>query len=128
MARLRRRPRRHEILRAHRHQSEQRWAVEARLGVGHRCSAQARAAYASGQVPNGTGFVHRGVATWADGRDRRIFMNSRWNLIALDAATGKLVRAFGDTGVVDLTARLARDGKPVNKLHYTQTSPPAVWR
>ena len=55
-------------------------------------------------------------------------MNSRWNLIALDAATGRPIRGFGDTGVVDLTRELARNGKPVNKLHYTQTSPPVVWR
>jgi quinoprotein glucose dehydrogenase len=84
-------------------------------------------AYVAGQVPNGTGFVHRGVATWTDGRQRRVFMNSRWNLIALDAATGKPIPTFGDSGVVDLTARLERDGKGVNKLHYTQTSPPVVW-
>jgi quinoprotein glucose dehydrogenase len=85
-------------------------------------------AYVAGQPPNGTGFVHRGVATWSDGKQRRIFMNSRWRLIALDAATGKPIRDFGDTGVVDLTRDLARNGKPVNKLHYTQTSPPVVWR
>ena len=81
-------------------------------------------AYAFGQPSNGTGFVHRGVATWTDGRERRVFMNSRWRLIALDARTGKLIRSFGDTGVVDLTAQLRR---PVNKLHYTNTSPPVVW-
>ncbi|HEY4133043.1 MAG TPA: PQQ-binding-like beta-propeller repeat protein [Gemmatimonadaceae bacterium] len=84
-------------------------------------------AYEAGQPPNGTGFVHRGVATWTDGKQRRVFMNSRWNLIALDAATGKPIRDFGDTGVVDLTRQLARNGKPVNKLHYTETSPPVVW-
>ena len=84
--------------------------------------------YLTGQPPNGTGFVHRGVATWTDGRQRRIFMNSRWNLIALDAATGKPIHGFGDTGVVDLTKELGRNGKAVNKLHYTQTSPPVVWR
>ena len=78
----------------------------------------------AGQPPNGTGLVHRGVATWANGRERRIYINSRWKLIALDAATGKPVPEFGDSGVVDLTARL---GRPVNKLHYTQTSPPVVW-
>lgn len=82
-------------------------------------------AYDFGQPPNGTGFVHRGVALWSDGRNRRVFMNSRWRLIALDAATGALVRSFGDTGVVDLVAALSR---PTNKLHYTQTSPPVVWR
>jgi quinoprotein glucose dehydrogenase len=85
-------------------------------------------AYLAGQPPNGTGFVHRGVATWTDGRQRRVFMNSRWNLIALDAATGKPMRDFGDTGVVDLTRELGRNGKAVNKHHYTQTSPPVVWR
>ena len=46
----------------------------------------------TGQPPNGTGFVHRGVATWTDGRQRRVFINSRWNLIALDASTGKPIR------------------------------------
>ena len=51
-------------------------------------------AYEAGQPPNGTGFVHRGVATWTDGKQRRIFMNSRWNLIALDAATGRPIRTL----------------------------------
>jgi quinoprotein glucose dehydrogenase len=82
-------------------------------------------AYDAGQPPNGTGFVHRGVAMWTNGRERRILMNSRWRLIALDASTGKLVRSFGDTGVVDLLADISR---PVNKTHYTQTSPPVVWQ
>lgn len=82
-------------------------------------------AYDAGQVPNGTGFVHRGVATWTNGRERRVFMNSRWRLIALNAATGKPIRDFGDTGVVDLTAQL---GRTLDKRHYTQTSPPVVWR
>ncbi len=81
-------------------------------------------AYAFGQPSNGTGFVHRGVATWTNGHERRVFINSRWRLIALDAQTGKPIRDFGDTGVVDLTAQLRR---PVNKLHYTNTSPPVVW-
>jgi quinoprotein glucose dehydrogenase len=84
--------------------------------------------YLAGQPSNGTGFVHRGVATWTDGNQRRIFINSRWNLVAIDASTGQLIRSFGDTGVVDLTARLDRNGKKVNKLHYTETSPPVVWR
>ncbi len=34
-------------------------------------------AYEDGQVPNGTGFVHRGVALWRDPSSgkRRVFMN-----------------------------------------------------
>ena len=77
-----------------------------------------------GQPPNGTGFVHRGVATWSDGRERRIFLNSRWRLIALDARSGQPIRSFGKSGEVDLTAELSW---PVNRLHYTNTSPPIVF-
>jgi quinoprotein glucose dehydrogenase len=81
-------------------------------------------AYRAGQPSNGTGFVHRGVSTWSDGRERRIFMNARWRLIALDARTGKPIPSFGTNGEIDLTADLTR---PVNKLHYTNTSPTLVW-
>ena len=76
-----------------------------------------------GQPSNGTGFVHRGVATWTDGHARRVFINARWKLVALDAATGKPIPSFGDGGEVDLVKQLRR---PVNKLHYTNTSPPVV--
>src|SRR6185436_3541919 len=56
-------------------------------------------AYEDGQPPNGTGFVHRGVAAWRDGGKLRIFMNSRARLFCIDAATGALVESFGDHGV-----------------------------
>jgi quinoprotein glucose dehydrogenase len=78
-----------------------------------------------GQTPNGTGFVHRGVVTWADASSRRVFLNTRWRLIALDAATGRPILTFGTNGEIDLTAGLL---KPVNRLHYTNTSPPVVYR
>ncbi|HEX6316695.1 MAG TPA: PQQ-binding-like beta-propeller repeat protein, partial [Gemmatimonadaceae bacterium] len=77
-----------------------------------------------GQPSNGTGFVHRGVALWTDGRQRRVFINSRWRLIALDAATGQRVASFGTNGEIDVTAGLEWS---VNPLHYTNTSPPVVW-
>lgn len=77
-----------------------------------------------GQPSNGTGFVHRGVATWTNGRERRVFINSRWRLIALDATTGKVIPTFGTAGMVDLTSALSRT---VRKEHYTNTSPPVVW-
>jgi quinoprotein glucose dehydrogenase len=77
-----------------------------------------------GQPSNGTGLVHRGVASWTDGRERRIFINSRWRLIALDASTGKPIPSFGSNGEVDLTAGLSR---AIRKEHYTNTSPPLVW-
>ena len=38
--------------------------------------------YKDGQPPNGTGFVHRGVAAWRDeAGPLRIFINSRYRLI-----------------------------------------------
>jgi quinoprotein glucose dehydrogenase len=80
-------------------------------------------AWRAGQPSNGTGFVHRGVATWSDGNERRIFMNSRWRLIALDARTGTPIESFGENGEVDLADDLIWD---INRLHYTNTSPPLV--
>ena len=84
-------------------------------------------AYEDGQPPNGTGFVHRGVAAWRDSTNGklRIFINSRYRLLCLDAATGQLVATFGDGGAIDLTRGLAWD---INKKHYTNTSPPIVYK
>ncbi len=85
-------------------------------------------AYVDGQVPNGTGFVHRGVAAWRDkqnGNKLRLIMNSRYRLIQLDAATGKPVQSFGDNGVVDLTKGLLWE---INPKHYTNTSPAVVYK
>jgi quinoprotein glucose dehydrogenase len=85
-------------------------------------------AYEDGQPPNGTGFVHRGVAAWRDsgaGGKLRIFMNSRYHLLSLDAATGRPVPSFGDGGSVDLSRGLVWE---INKKHYTNTSPPIVYK
>ncbi len=82
-------------------------------------------AYADGQPPNGTGFVHRGVAAWRDGGKLRIFMNSRARLFCLDAKTGQLVDTFGNHGVVDLSLGLRW---PVDPKRYTNTSPPVVYK
>ena len=82
--------------------------------------------YEDGQPPNGTGFVHRGVAAWRDERGGlRIFINSRYRLFSIDAKTGKPVPDFGANGVVDLTRGLSR---AVNAKHYTNTSPPVVYK
>ena len=77
-----------------------------------------------GQPPNGTGFVHRGVAVWNGPAERRIFLNTRWRLIALDGATGEPIESFGHRGEIDLTENLLWR---TNRLHYTQTSPPVVF-
>ena len=69
--------------------------------------------------------MHRGVALWEDGDGkRRVFLNSRWRLISIDTVTGEPDPSFGDGGEIDLTAQLLW---PVNRLHYTQTSPPVVY-
>lgn len=77
-----------------------------------------------GRPPNGTGLVHRGVAVWTGNGGRRIFLNTRWRLLALDFATGRPIEGFGHRGEVDLTEHLLW---PTNRLHYTQTSPPVVY-
>ena len=83
-------------------------------------------AYAAGQVPNGTGFVHRGVAVWRDARTRtlRVLINSRDRLIELDARSGRPVAEFGDHGFVNLLDGLQW---PVDPKRYTNTSPPIVF-
>src|SRR3954468_11210559 len=66
-------------------------------------------AYEDGQPPNGTGFVHRGVAAWRDSaaiNAPRIFIHSRYHLICLDAATGRPVERFGTNGSIDLSKGL----------------------
>ena len=90
-------------------------------------------AYEDGQPPNGQGFAHRGVAAWKDpstslgagGGQLRIILNSRYRLIQLDAKTGEVVTSFGNNGVVDLSEGLIW---AINKKHYTNTSPPIVFR
>jgi quinoprotein glucose dehydrogenase len=77
-----------------------------------------------GRPPNGTGLVHRGIAVWTGREGRRIFLNTRWRLIALDARTGRPIESFGHKGEVDLTEQLLWH---TNRLHYTQTSPPVVY-
>src|SRR5215471_16663381 len=82
-------------------------------------------AYADGQPPNGTGFVHRGVAAWRDRGKLRIFLNSRSRLFCIDAATGSLVTSFGKNGSIGLIDGLRWK---VDPKQYTNTSPPVVYR
>jgi quinoprotein glucose dehydrogenase len=84
--------------------------------------------YVDGQPANGTGYVHRGISVWRDARDggkMRIFLNTRYRLISLDAKSGKPVTSFGDNGVVDLSQGLVWQ---INKMHYTETSPTVVYK
>jgi quinoprotein glucose dehydrogenase len=52
---------------------------------------------------------NRGLAYWADGPDRRVFVAARQYLYALDARTGAPVRGFGKEGKIDLREGLGRD-------------------
>ena len=52
---------------------------------------------------------NRGLAYWSDGRDERILLISPgYQLIALDARTGRPIPAFGKDGIVDLWEGLDR--------------------
>ena len=66
-------------------------------------------------------FTNRGVSAW---RDRIYVATVDARLIALDAATGKPVTAFGDAGTVDLRRGLRN--APFEFAEYEVTSPPAV--
>ena len=77
-------------------------------------------------TPANVGFVHRGVAYWEEGDDRRIlYATGDAYLIALDAGTGEPVPDFGDNGRVDLTQGLRR---PIDRSLYAVSSPPVISR
>ena len=77
-------------------------------------------------TPANVGFVHRGVAYWEEGDERRILYatGDAW-LIALDAGTGEPIADFGDNGRVDLTKGLRR---PIDRSLYAVSSPPVIVR
>jgi quinoprotein glucose dehydrogenase len=77
-------------------------------------------------TPSNNGFVHRGVAYWADGDDRRIlFGTGDGYLICLNAQTGKPIPTFGEQGRIDLTQGL---GRAVDRHLYGVSSPPVICR
>ena len=70
-------------------------------------------------------FANRGVAAWGTGKSLRLFIATiDARLIAVDAASGKPVQAFGHEGEINLRQGL-RIG-PQTKSEYENTSPPAV--
>ena len=58
--------------------------------------------------------MHRGVAVWTGRAGRRVFLNTRSRLIALDGATGEPVESFGHRGEIDLTENLLWRTKPTD--------------
>ena len=81
-------------------------------------------AYRTGAKLGTSGYKHRGVAVWGAGDDRRIFINSRDTLYALDAANGRPLRSFGENGRVSLTDAFPN---PVTHEVFDQTSPAVVF-
>jgi quinoprotein glucose dehydrogenase len=76
--------------------------------------------------PGTGGGVHRGLAYWESGSERRLFLaTSKATLIAIDARSGKRIATFGENGEVDLTKGLRR---PVERGLVGNTSPPIVCR
>ncbi|HYM09763.1 MAG TPA: PQQ-binding-like beta-propeller repeat protein, partial [Bryobacterales bacterium] len=68
---------------------------------------------------------NRGVTWWGDERQQRIFFVAGHTLYALDAATGKSVPGFGNSGRVDLREGL---GRPPRELFITATSPGVIYK
>ena len=60
---------------------------------------------------------NRGLTYWSDGRQVRIFVTYKQYLMSLDAKTGKIDRAFGEQGKVDLRDNLGRE--PRNMVSMT---------
>jgi len=79
-----------------------------------------------GQMAPRTGSGH-GVSYWTDGHEERIlFVTCGYQMICLDAATGKPIAGFGDKGIVDLKLNddqdIALDGRGTGEeigLHST---------
>ncbi|MGQ0734434.1 MAG: pyrroloquinoline quinone-dependent dehydrogenase [Acidobacteriota bacterium] len=65
----------------------------------------------------------RGLAYWTDGKEERIlYVTPGYQLIALDAATGRPVPGFGEAGIVDLKKNFDQTIDPVKApvgLHAT---------
>ena len=70
---------------------------------------------------------NRGVAYWENGSDKRILYSAGASLYAVDAATGKSIPTFGDSGRVDLHEGLSANlGHDVSSLSVTATTPGVV--
>ncbi|HLJ55827.1 MAG TPA: PQQ-binding-like beta-propeller repeat protein, partial [Chthonomonadaceae bacterium] len=68
---------------------------------------------------------NRGLSTWAEGGERRIFAAVVNWVYALDAATGKPVPSFGDNGRIDLREGVGRDPA---KQSIILTTPGTVYK
>jgi quinate dehydrogenase (quinone) len=68
----------------------------------------------------------RGLAFWQRGDDKRVvFVTPGYQLVALNAATGRPIESFGENGIVDLKASLDQGGDWDRKQIGTN-SPPTI--
>jgi quinoprotein glucose dehydrogenase len=71
--------------------------------------------------------VHRGVAYWSSGQDERIVVvTPGFQLVSLDAKTGRPVQGFGQGGVVDLFKQLDNDSGLDPTGRIGNSSPPVI--
>lgn len=69
--------------------------------------------------------AERGLAYWADGKDKRILAGVANYVYAIDASTGKGVASFGDDGRIDLRENLRGDPKSQS---VSITSPGVIYK
>jgi quinoprotein glucose dehydrogenase len=71
--------------------------------------------------------VHRGVAYWSSGQDERIVLvTPGFQLVSLDAKTGRPVEGFGQNGIVDLFKQLDNDSGLDPTGRIGNSSPPVI--
>lgn len=71
--------------------------------------------------------VHRGVAYWSSGQDERIVVvTPGFQLVSLDAKTGRPVQGFGQSGTVDLFKQLDNDSGLDPTGRIGNSSPPVI--
>jgi len=71
--------------------------------------------------------VHRGVAYWSSGQDERIVVvTPGFQLVSLDAKTGRPVQGFGQGGTVDLFKQLDNDSGLDPTGRIGNSSPPVI--
>lgn len=68
--------------------------------------------------------AERGLSYWHHGGDRRILAGASHYIYAIDAASGKIIRAFGKDGRIDLRENLRGDPKT---LSVSITSPGVIY-
>lgn len=77
-------------------------------------------------------FLHRGVAYWTDGKQKRLYFGTLdGDLFAIDANNGEPVASFGNKGKVDLKEGMIPEGTSTassSRAPIGMTSPPAIYK